>query len=66
MEGLAAPKLLKRAAGKEQMTLFKGRLGGLEYKKNKIKSEIFNDKKVYSKQKYFSLSLLNFKLGNFN
>ena len=38
--------------GKEEVTLFMG--GGLQLSHNKLKSEIFNDKKNY-KQKYFSV-----------
>ena len=43
-------------AGKRGMTFFKGGGEGCNfYIKNKLRFEIFNDKKVY-KQKYFSLS----------
>ena len=41
--GLTAPKLFKGVAGKEQVTFCKGR--GVAIKKDKIKSEISNDKK---------------------
>ena len=52
VEGLTGP--LRGVAGKEGADLFQGT--GLQFSyKNKLKSEIFNDKKVY-KQKYFSLS----------
>ena len=51
--GLTGPQVLEGAAGKEAMTFFSG--GCNFHIKNKLKSEIFNDKKVY-KQKYFSLS----------
>ena len=51
-EGLTGPQLLEGVAGKEGVTLIRR---GLQFShKNKLKSEIFNDKKVY-KQKYFSL-----------
>ena len=43
------------------MTFFRGEGGCI---KNKLKSERFNDKKVY-KKKYFSLSLLRIQTGKF-
>ena len=52
--GLTGPQLLERVAGKEGW-LFSWGWGCNFHIKNKLKSEIFNDKKVY-KQKYFSLS----------
>ena len=46
----------KRGMGKRGMNFFKGGGEGCNfYIKNKLRFEIFNDKKVY-KQKYFSLS----------
>ena len=51
---LTGPQLLERVAGKEGW-LFSWGWGCNFHIKNKLKSEIFNDKKVY-KQKYFSLS----------
>ena len=50
---MTAAKLLKGVAGKEQVIFFKG---GGDVIKKKLKSEIFNDKKICSKQNYFSLS----------
>ena len=50
---LTGSQLLEGVAEKEGVTLIKR---GLQFShKNKLKSEIFNDKNVY-KQKYFSLS----------
>ena len=43
---MTAPKLLKGIAGKEQVKLFQGEVGcNKKNKKNKLKSEIFNEKK---------------------
>ena len=50
---MTAPKLLKEVAGKEG-DCFQGREWNFHIK-NKLKSEIFTDKKVYDKQKYFSV-----------
>ena len=52
--GLTGPQLLEGIAGKERGEFFQGE-ELLFSQKKKLKSEIFNDKKVY-KQKYFSLS----------
>ena len=49
--GLTGPQLLEGVARKEGVTFFRE---GLQFS-HKLKSEIFNDKRVY-KQKYFSLS----------
>ena len=49
---LIGPQLLEGVAGKEEGTFFKW---GLQFSHKKLKSGVFNDKKVY-KQKYFSLS----------
>ena len=51
--GLTAPQFLEGVAGKEGVTFFRG--GGCNFlTKNKLKSGIFNDKKVY-KQEFFVL-----------
>ena len=52
--GLTGTQLLEGIAGKERGEFFQGE-ELLFSQKKKLKSEIFNDKKVY-KQKYFSLS----------
>ena len=53
--GLTGPSFLEGVGGKEGVTFLRG--GGVcnFYITNKLKSEIFNDKKVYM-QKCFSLS----------
>ena len=50
--GLTGPQLLEGVAGKERVTFFRGSCNF--HIKYKLKSEIFDDEKVY-KQKYFSL-----------
>ena len=52
---MTGPQLLEGVTGKEGRAFFQG--GCTFHMKNKLKSEIFNDKKGY-KQKYFSLSEL--------
>ena len=54
---MTGPQLLEGVTGKEggEVPFFQG--GCTFHMKNKLKSEIFNDKKGY-KQKYFSLSEL--------
>ena len=59
---LTRPQLLKGVAGKEGVTFF--RVGCNFHIKNKLKSEIFNGKKVY-RQKYFSPSILPKNLVTF-
>ena len=54
--GLAGPQLWEEVAEKEGVTFF--RMGCNFTHKKKLKSEIFNDKKVY-KQKYFSVTIKN-------
>ena len=54
--GLTGPQLLEGIVGKGGGGLTFSRAGGCSFHiKNKLKSEIFNDKKKY-KQKYFFLS----------
>ena len=52
--GLTGPQVLERGCWERGGWLFSREGGCNFYVKNKLKSEIFNDKKVY-KQKYFSL-----------
>ena len=54
--GLTGPQLLEGVAGKEECDFFQG--GCYFHIKNKLKSEIFNDKKFH-KQKYFSVITQN-------
>ena len=56
-EGVEPPTKLKKG-GLDRTSTFRGEWrfsGGVQLSHNKLKSEIFNDKKVY-KEKYFSLS----------
>ena len=59
--GLTGSQFLERVGGKEGGDFFQGAggsgVGCSFYIKNKLKSQVFNDRKVY-KQKCFSLSLL--------
>ena len=58
---LTGSQFLERVGGKEGGDFFQGAggsgVGCSFYIKNKLKSQVFNDRKVY-KQKCFSLSLL--------
>ena len=59
--GLTGPQLLEGGLLRERgVTFFRG----VQFSHNKLKSEIFNGKKVY-KQKYFSLSQLRIQTGKF-
>ena len=54
--GLTGPQLLEGGCWERQVTFFKGLQ--FSHTKNKLKSEIFNDKKVY-RQKHFSVIIKN-------
>ena len=56
-EGLTGPQVLEGAAGKEGMTFFSG--GCNFHIKNKLKSEIFKDKKGLIAKKKFSVTTKN-------
>ena len=58
--GLTGPQLLEGVVGKEGVTFFRG--GCNFYVKDKLKSDIFNNRKVYQ-QIYFSLSELRLQTG---
>ena len=58
--GLAGSQFLEGVAGKEGVTFLRGGVQFL-HKKNKLKSEIFNDKKSLKRKMFFS----EIKLGNF-
>ena len=63
--GLTGSQFLEEVGGKEKSDFFQGaggrRVGCSFFIKNKLKSLVFNDRKVY-KQKCFSLSLLNWEI----
>ena len=54
---MAGPQLLEGVAGKEGSDFF---LGELQFsQKNKLKSEIFNNKKIYQQKYFFSVITKN-------
>ena len=54
---MTGPQLLEGVAGKERSDFF---LGELQFsQKNKLKSEIFNNKKIYQQKYFFSVITKN-------
>ena len=54
--GFTGPQIWEAVAGKEGLTFFRGgtRGGGVQfYEKNKLKPEIFNDKKFINKNNWY-------------